>query len=94
MFLTNWLLIRGLINLLEWLRGLRKTVYSLDHWFITKDIKGYESTADEVQTKELWVLWRLRSARMRKHSGSPTWKLSELPPFELLWMLHYIGMVD
>lgn len=33
--------------MLEWLRGLRKTVYSLDHWFITKDIKGYESTADE-----------------------------------------------
>ena len=32
----------GLINLLEWLTELRKTVYLLDYWLITKDIKGYE----------------------------------------------------
>ena len=35
----------GSINLLEWLTELRKLVYSLDDWFITKDIKGYRSTA-------------------------------------------------
>lgn len=31
----------GLSNLLEWLTRLRKPVYSPDHWFIIKKIKGY-----------------------------------------------------
>ena len=35
----------GLINLLEWLIILRKSFYSLDYQFITKDIKGYKSIA-------------------------------------------------
>ena len=35
----------GSINFPEWLIALRKPVYSLDYWFVTKDIKGYESTA-------------------------------------------------
>ena len=33
------------INLLERLTELRKPIDSLDYWFITKDIKGFESTA-------------------------------------------------
>ena len=33
------------INFLEWLTEPRKAIYLLDYWFITKDIKGYESTA-------------------------------------------------
>lgn len=35
----------GSINLLEWLRELREPVYLLDYGFITKGMKGYESTA-------------------------------------------------
>lgn len=35
----------GSINLLEQLTWLRKPVYSLDNWFITKVIEGYKSTA-------------------------------------------------
>ena len=42
MLLTDWLLIGyshtpllGLINLLEWLRELRESVYLLDYQFIT-----------------------------------------------------------
>ena len=35
----------GSINLLELLTELRKYIYSLDYWFIIKDIKGYKSTA-------------------------------------------------
>lgn len=38
--------ILGLINLLELLTELRKPACFLDYWCITKDIKGYESTAD------------------------------------------------
>ena len=33
------------IHLLERLTELRKATYLLDYWLITKDIKGYESTA-------------------------------------------------
>ena len=50
--LTNWpqsevpmTLSLDLINFLEQLTDLRKLVYSLDYQFITKDIKGYISTA-------------------------------------------------
>lgn len=35
----------GSINLLERLTELRKAPYSLDHHFVTKDIKGSQSTA-------------------------------------------------
>ena len=34
----------GLVNLLEQFTELRKHIYSLEYWFITKDIKGYKST--------------------------------------------------
>lgn len=34
----------GLMNFLEWLTELRKLIDSLDHWYITKDIKECEST--------------------------------------------------
>ena len=33
----------GSINLLEWLTELRKPVYALYNFFITKDVKGNES---------------------------------------------------
>lgn len=32
----------GLINLLERITELRKAVYLIDHWFITKAINGYK----------------------------------------------------
>ena len=50
------------INFLEWLTELRKAIYFLDYWFITKDIKGYESTARWRDT--LGKIWR-------KGSGVP-----------------------
>ena len=34
----------GSINVQEQITELRKPVCSLDYWFITKDIKGYELT--------------------------------------------------
>lgn len=34
----------GSLNSLEWVTELRKPVYLLDYWFMTKDIKGYKST--------------------------------------------------
>ena len=59
----------GSINLLEWLRELRKSTYSLDQQFITKYIKEHESTArlerdtqGEVP-KELLSSWSLGPAR-------------------------------
>lgn len=35
----------GSVSLLEWVTEIRKTLYSLDYWLITKDIRGYKSTA-------------------------------------------------
>lgn len=52
----------GLINLLQLLAEFRKSVYSLDYHFITKDIKGYKSIArwkdayDEVPNKKAFVV--------------------------------------
>ena len=85
----------GLINLLERLTELRKPVYSLDYWFITKDIKGYKSTARLKKIIYIYIVWGPKGASVpvelgaqhgcpRKHSGSPTWKLSE-PSQKSLW---------
>lgn len=57
----------NLINLLEQLTELRKPVYLLDYWFITKDIEGYKRKArspEASQTPELcprgvWVPYTL-----------------------------------
>ena len=42
----------GSTNLLAWLTELRKSVLSLDYWFITKYFKGYESV---VPVEAQWV---------------------------------------
>ena len=36
----------------------------------------------------------VRPPDMWLHSGSPTWKLSELCPFGFLWRLHNIDMIN
>lgn len=40
-------LLSGIINLLDHLTELRKTIYLLDYWAITKDIKEYNEQRDE-----------------------------------------------
>ena len=52
----------GSIHLLEQLTELRKLIYPLDYWFITKDNEGYKLTARRrarSPTKELVSSWSL-----------------------------------
>ena len=72
--------------ILEHLTEIRKPAYSLGCWFITKVIKEYKSTDEEIrkvrsQKKELLFSSRLRPSGTRKPSGSTTWKFSEPPSF-------------
>ena len=83
----------GLINLVEQLPKLRNPVYSLDYQFITKSVKGYKSTDEQMQsvrsqTKELLPLWSWSlTGGTWENSGSPAWKLSETPRSGFLWRL-------
>ena len=80
-YLLLWLAINQrfpnpLLNLLMKLTDLRKSIYSLDYWFITKDVKGYKSTTRwRSQTKDLLFLWSLAPS-MVAHGGPPTAVLS------------------
>ena len=107
--LTDWLQIQvprtaslGLINLLEWLTGPRKAVYSLDYQFITEDTGGYEST----------VRWRETQGGIPNKGASiltecGTWHGGtckhfwvtnpEAPWTSFFWVFmrsHYTGMFD
>lgn len=87
----------GLTNLLEWLTEHRKTINSLDYWFITKDIKRYKSTAR-------WrdMEWGPKQWSFCPHGvwGSEQWHMEafwfpELEAlqshlFQFLWRLQYI----
>lgn len=53
------------INLLEQLIELRKHIYSLDYRFITKDVKGYEST----------TRWRDTKGEDLNRGASASWSL-------------------
>ena len=89
----------GLINLLEHLTELRKTVYLLDYQFFIKRMQFRNSPMEEMcrgryggRGVELlcpsWVhCFPSTSTR------SPAQKLSEALSFGLLWRLHYIGKV-
>lgn len=63
----------GLINLLEQFTGLRKSVYTLDYWFITNNIKKWINS----QTKR--CIHRQgtcsKCATLPQISRSPMWKL-------------------
>ena len=68
----------GVINLLEWLTELRKPIYSLDCWFVTKDIRGCESTAS----------WRDTQGKVLNKGALSSWSLG-LPRWrvEVFWFL-------
>ena len=68
----------GLINLLQWLTELRKTVYLLDYQFSMKDIKGYEWTAK--WDKEGKVIMEFGACRVQWHMDA-FW----FPNLEALW---------
>ena len=85
------------INLLEQFTELRETFYLLNHWFIMKRCKS--GTARWERYKVWWKGgWASMSSSVhcppQTSTCSPTWKLSEPHPFEVLWMLYYTDTVD
>ena len=71
----------------------QKIFVVLDYWLITK---GYDS--ERAKLKEMWEGTQSFHALSRYHSpqlsmGSPTQKLSESSPFEILGRPHYKGTI-
>ena len=88
------------INLLEQLSELRETFYLLDYQFI---IKAYNSRTARWKRHIGQGVWgkgiELTCPLQVHHSlhlstSSPIQKLSECHLLEVLWRLHYIGMID
>lgn len=87
-----------LINFWKQLQELRKLVYSLDYWVITKNTNGYESIARWSDTWGEVLNTGTRSLGPSRavcrciliHQPGSSGNLS----FGFGWWLHYIGMVD
>ena len=82
----------GLINLLEQLTELRKPIYSLNYWFIAKDIKDADQQPDE-------EIYRVKS--QIKESGAQHGACGGIlvfqprsSPLVFLWRLYYIYVID
>ena len=83
----------GSINMLEQLIELRKPVYSLDYWFITKHVKGMINSQ---MKKYVWVKsWtnEVLSWSFGAGTGS-SWNPLLLLLFFLFWRSYDIGMID
>ena len=88
----------GFLNLLEHLTELRKPVYSLEYWFITKDTNQQpdeEIQKPRSQTKKILSLWSLGPKTLAcgcvlvYHPGH-----SPNPVTGFLWRLHYKGTIE
>lgn len=66
---------QGLMNLLEWLTELRKSVSSSDYWFLTKDIKAQESAARWRDTQGRYgdSVWPFHAFPRSTAPPPPTW---------------------
>lgn len=94
----------GSINFLEQFTELRKTVYLLNHQFITQDIKGYKLLSDKeihrvssegILKKGASVPMELGAATLPGHRCShQTRKLSEPHALGIMWRVNHVYMID
>ena len=91
-----------LINLPEWLTGLRETFYLLSYWFVIKEYNtgtvrykarygGRSQSFHKIQRKGC-CLQACQSPQISIYS--PTEKLSHPCPVEFLWNLHHMGRIN
>ena len=89
----------GLITLLEWLRGLSKTFYPLDHQFI---VRGYNSGTTRMERcrgqdmgKDMELPYSLQIPYSPQISlWSSTGELPEPCLSGFFWRVHYIRRID
>ena len=78
----------GLINLLEWLIELRETFHSLNYQFITKGHNNQMEEMHKAKTTPSELATLPYSPCIHQPRSSPN------PTLEVLWGLHYKGLLD